>query len=1320
MVDYNLEGLNPRDFQHMVQAIARSVISPAVVAYGDGPDGARDLTCNGPMNYPAAKASWNGYMVLSCKFKQAPADAKKNLAWLKSEMAKDVAKYRKRRDLRKPWYYLIATNLKLTASNKTGTRDRMESELAATAKRLNLKGFGVWDYNDLRGFLDNFADIRTAYGHLVTAGDVLATLGKSSGGDSTKFIKAIALYLEKELNSEVAAKLQAAGDDPELRISLANVFLDVPYVSNPAEATSAPPPQEREFVVRTLLKHGSSPLRPSLRQAEERERQPTKQQDKARAMRYSEFVIVGGPGQGKSTVAQYLCQLYRAALLRSYTHSVRLHTESKRCIDDLEKSYKDGLPAARRFPVNVELKAFASAIQSDKGLTLLRYIRQQVEKLSNLTISEDVFHNWLATSPWLLVLDGLDEVPPTSNRAELMKEIENFRIDAASVDADMLVVATTRPQSYGKEFPAEQFQHLYLTPLDQNLALEYGEKLVKAKYRTDDRRASELLHHLKSACRAETTARLMQTPLQVTIMATLLEETGEPPQQRYRLFFEYYRTIYKRETRRNLLGGILSERQVDIDFIHAHTGLLLQAAGEPSADASAVVRDNALSNDQFRAVVEGRLADRGVPPDALNELVRRIADSSLQRLVFLVRQQEGLVRFDLTSLQEFMAAEALVNGTDTAVKERLQTIAGAPHWRNVLLFAIGKCFVSREHLASEAINLCNQLNDSAAAAELFGDKLVGEVSAASLAGSRLALDFLVDGSARQAFKIESQLAHIALDLVRVCEPETLARLASVWSEGLSEHYVDATKEWLGQSDFWARTGAWLLVMAGADRSQAWALELLERNWPSDAQAAADLLEWHANYSTQGWIKTKLLRVLEELGPQVFTSQPWRHRHDVSTLPIKWRRLFQFMRGGRFAVSAKVDAPLGGWIPKLYIRAIAHTSRLPQILARFDSTRPGWVVWDAARSFAEEPGPDTLGEALEKIAGVFDEYLFYRYPTLAWPLSACLAACRSQNELLELSKKARSGALGDFQVWRAAESRWKRVGLTIADIEAMTDAAWPFSSEIDRIGFPLAASIGFPHRPPSGDQSALFTLLERYSTEAQKFRAWLASSILDALGLFDFKPRQPFTLPQLGQLASWLSSMDVRYASIPLNDLSRGKLSDEDLESLALIGRSNLSVWFTEPPQGTDSLIEAIARRADLADGLFSLLVRLADQHASVTMPSWLLGSLEQNSKVDSRLLNIMRLASDADPARVSWLASTIIENSDLYHANLALDILARSNPMSEAALAIDLLKRCPRSSALAQRIRNRAHDSAQRFLAATPTKLQSAGVWKKLELPFRV
>jgi len=283
-----------------------------------------------------------------------------------------------------------------------------------------------------------------------------------------------------------------------------------------------------------------------------------------------------------------------------------------------------------------------------------------------------------------------------------MRQVEHFRVDAASRNADILILVTTRPQSYSKEFPSDLFQHLYLMPLSPKEALDYGQRLAKARCGAEERRCDELVRSLERACETEMTARLMQNPLQITIMATLLEETGEPPQQRYRLFEEYYRTIYKRETRRQLLEGILSERRTDIDTIHAEAGLLLHAAGEgvmkPSKGRKSGDSESALSDEQFRTLVSRRLARIGVPEPKASDLVRRISDGSLQRLVFMVRPTEGWIRFDLTPLKEFMAAEALMTGADNYIRERLKAVAPVAYWRNVLLFAVGKCFVEKEYL----------------------------------------------------------------------------------------------------------------------------------------------------------------------------------------------------------------------------------------------------------------------------------------------------------------------------------------------------------------------------------------------------------------------------------------------------------------------------------------------------------------------------------------------------------------------------------------------------------------------------------------------
>ena len=63
-------------------------------------------------------------------------------------------------------------------------------------------------------------------------------------------------------------------------------------------------------------------------------------------------------------------------------------------------------------------------------------------------------------------------------------------------------------------------------------------------------------------------ARLMRSPLQVTIMATLVDKLGQPPQERWSLFKEYYNVIYNREVEREIpAAAILRERKADIGIV---------------------------------------------------------------------------------------------------------------------------------------------------------------------------------------------------------------------------------------------------------------------------------------------------------------------------------------------------------------------------------------------------------------------------------------------------------------------------------------------------------------------------------------------------------------------------------------------------------------------------------------------------------------------------------------------------------------------------------------------------------------------------------
>jgi hypothetical protein len=83
---------------------------------------------------------------------------------------------------------------------------------------LGFKGHGVWAYDDLCRFLDNNQDVRTAYAHLITPGDVLsrihegADLFKNVGVRKTQMAHLIERFKRERENDEVfcgiIAKLQ--------------------------------------------------------------------------------------------------------------------------------------------------------------------------------------------------------------------------------------------------------------------------------------------------------------------------------------------------------------------------------------------------------------------------------------------------------------------------------------------------------------------------------------------------------------------------------------------------------------------------------------------------------------------------------------------------------------------------------------------------------------------------------------------------------------------------------------------------------------------------------------------------------------------------------------------------------------------------------------------------------------------------------------------------------------------------------------------------------------------------------------------------------
>src|ERR1700677_794963 len=120
MHDYQLEEISPRSFEQLAVALALKVTGPGLQVYGSGPDGGREATFDGRIDWAASGdegAVWNGYTVVQAKQCEHPSeDPQRNLAWLKPHLRKEIDAWMEPDSSRSrfPNNLLVVTNVRLS------------------------------------------------------------------------------------------------------------------------------------------------------------------------------------------------------------------------------------------------------------------------------------------------------------------------------------------------------------------------------------------------------------------------------------------------------------------------------------------------------------------------------------------------------------------------------------------------------------------------------------------------------------------------------------------------------------------------------------------------------------------------------------------------------------------------------------------------------------------------------------------------------------------------------------------------------------------------------------------------------------------------------------------------------------------------------------------------------------------------------------------------------------------------------------------------------------------------------------------------------
>lgn len=677
MPKYNLNALEPLEFERICQSLVQQIIGPGSKIYGIGRNGAREATFAGKAPYPSLTEQWDGYWIFQAKYhdvtRMGPREARRQiLADLDDELSRIVKTYKHPCD-----NYILLTNVSLTPVFQSGIKDIIDGKIIPKY-RDSIKHIHVWGAEEICRFLDNHPNIRKTYAHLLVSGDIIASLLNIVEREKRDLDETVRLYCEGCFSHEKYAVLDDAGDVEDKRIALQRVFIDL---------------NVKPFIVLGEPHITLEMLPPWLRQALDDE-------ERTSVLSYMlddsilGIVLIGGPGSGKSTLCQHVAQIHRARLLGRLTE---LRQNGR------IEQYDCCIP---RIPFRVLLRDYAQWLSTQSSDNLFDFIASLVSHEAAREVSSEDIQEILKSSSVLLILDGLDEVPEKKLRKRVIDNVITFIHQVRNVlKTDLRVIATTRPYGYSEDFDPTRFLHLNTERLTPTQAKNYVHLWTKAREPVP-READRIADTLKVCSQDKIVSVLTHTPLQVTILLVIIRARGTPPKQREELFERYMDIIYRREQKNR--PELLRTEQDTIYGLHKYLAYLLHKRAE--TDRTAALMD--LS--EFKRRVRDYLAYTNpvLNKEELDDKVNQIIVEARERLVLIESPRAEKIGFSLTTTREFFAAAHLVDtAKDTSERdERFKAIARSPYWRNVALFFAGRVGRTRSGEAPSMIDICRQID----------------------------------------------------------------------------------------------------------------------------------------------------------------------------------------------------------------------------------------------------------------------------------------------------------------------------------------------------------------------------------------------------------------------------------------------------------------------------------------------------------------------------------------------------------------------------------------------------------------------------------
>ncbi|MBZ8133137.1 hypothetical protein CLD20_07660 [Afifella sp. IM 167] len=1235
---------------------------------------------------------------MQAKFLQVPGEAHQDADWLVGQLREELDKFAgPESELREPDYYILVTNARLSPmpanKRRAGGQAKIDTVFKEYQGKLGLKGWRVWHLDQLNSLLANADALRRSYAAWLTGSDVIAKLIESLDLRSQAFNGAMYRYLARELRSHQPLRLQQAGHSGDARTMIEDVFIDLPFKPF---GKAVREDSERLLLV-DLLEWSRDRLDVSSAKAQ-------RTQSFGRPER---VLLLGGPGQGKSTVTQFLAQIFRANMLAADRQD-EISSEIRAIVEStLNKASKIGLTVSvpRRFPLRIDLPNFADTLSKGSAdgarRTLIGYLADHIAAVAETSVDIEDLRTWIREYPCALILDGLDEVPTSADRTSVIRAINEFWDDAPNADA--LMVVTTRPQGYNDELDPAYYDKLEMTPLGPLRAVACAEKLAVNRI-TDLVHRQRVLERLREAAKAATTARLMVSPLQVAIMLALIDQRGDAPTDRWSLFDKYFGVVLEREqAKAGPTGHAMRHWGRQIVAVHHKVGFLLHVEAEKRGNSEAY-----LSFEEFAKVIRGQLSDEGYEGEELEQNTAQLVSGSTERLVLLVQREEGRFSFEVRSLQEFMAAAYLMSGREATVQKRLRTVASCAHWLHVFQIAASKCFAiaDAEQYRDTIVTLCRDLNENGSPI----DRLLRT-------GSVLALALLDDGLAYDQPKYRRLLFFLALELLDA-GPAALPESLSTHCEREPIRTVEKVRPYFASTLKSRRRAAWVLAIRCATAGQSWAETLLKDFWPHDSDEVVELFAQRIDVPEDSWLYVRMRAAMEATSPRdarecVLKSENGRSwvsgARMIESMPVLHLLDVSPFRPGHTAIRLSgAETPLHLSFCKLRL-----TSKQSEAYEDLPQT-PAWVSLRAVRDFHHAPSRSLLADLLEQ--AVQQDWLsLYESITdrIPWPLASLVRVCGLADDPSAVISQVRTGLFGDTADWLRAEERWEEVGVTAADLAGCASGNF-FDHRIGEVGVPLSRfSIA-----AGNEETDWVTRLIEFARNAKGAPAeWLIAGTRFVLSVYS--PGQPL------DVAAMLDILDFKRGQKPIEAWPLHALQPKLLAQPAILDRLQVfglkGTFFSPYEHFQDeeiysALIEALPDRPGLLVPLANMMATDERRDRFLDIPEDLIKALRAHeSPIVSSYAWVISVATGGGKSiMASEILSELEKKQNIFPIWLLRQCLKNATLVNTAPRLADLVARTINANPAAphQVLMSRI----QAIANARVSSLHSAECWADLEL----